>query len=470
MVKPNPKEFDNSLKLIVKSSFIVLIGLILSKIFTYAYKIIIARYYGPEIYGLFSLATMILGLFVVFSSLGLSEGLLRYIPLYRGRSEINKIKYILKFSLTILLFSSILFGIALFFLSEFISIHIFHNPPLIIFLKWFSFLVPVSIFLNILLSLIRAYEKISSYSFITNILQPTLSLVVVLFFIFLGLKTNAIIPSYVISLLIALLISFLICKYKLSDAFGRYLLTSKNKKRIAWDMFSYSWPLIFLSVLTSILVWTDSFMIGYFVNVLQVGDYNVATTFVNLLNFASSIMILLFYPLAVRAFSTNKKKLIKDLSQQIIKWVLIINLPILIIFILFPGAIINLFFGADYLVAENSLRILSLGAFIFSALVISKDLISMEGRSKTLLIDLLVISLLNFFLNLILIPKFGINGAAFSTSISLLILGLIFALQSRDYLPAGQLIKKTWKIILVSIPLHCYLSTQNNYSPKMHLA
>ena len=57
----NNNEFDSNLKLIAKSSVIVFAGIFLSKIFTYLYRIIIAREFGPEAYGLFSLALVISG-------------------------------------------------------------------------------------------------------------------------------------------------------------------------------------------------------------------------------------------------------------------------------------------------------------------------------------------------------------------------------------------------------------------------
>ena len=61
----NVKGLDKSLKLLVKTSVIVFIGIALSKILTYGYRVIIARHYGPEVYGLFSLSLMIVGWFIV---------------------------------------------------------------------------------------------------------------------------------------------------------------------------------------------------------------------------------------------------------------------------------------------------------------------------------------------------------------------------------------------------------------------
>ena len=144
--KNTEEQVNKGLKLLVKSSFIVFIGLFLSKVLTYVYRIIIARHFGPEVYGLFSLAIMVLGWFVAISSLGLADGLGRFIPLYRGKKEYNKIKYLLKISVTILFFSSIIAAVILFFSAKFISINFFHNSNLIIFLKIFSFLIPILIF------------------------------------------------------------------------------------------------------------------------------------------------------------------------------------------------------------------------------------------------------------------------------------------------------------------------------------
>ena len=84
-------DLNHNLKLIVKTSAIVFIGLVLSKLLGYAYRIIIARALGPEIYGLFSLALTVALTFVTFSAFGLSEGLIRFISLYRGNKEIDKI-------------------------------------------------------------------------------------------------------------------------------------------------------------------------------------------------------------------------------------------------------------------------------------------------------------------------------------------------------------------------------------------
>jgi len=452
--KNEQKEIDKGLKLLAKSSIVVFVGIFFAKIFNYAHRIIIARYFGPEIYGLFSLALMVLGFFVAFSSLGLSDGLLRYIPFYRGKKQIHKIRYVFKFSLAISFFSTIISGIILFFLSEFISINFFHSTDLIIFLKIFSFLIPLSIFSYIFLNILKTFEKISWYSFIWNILQNLVKLVILILLIVLGFKTSAIIFSYFLSILAIFLVSYLFCKYKLSEVFEKYKLDKKEKTKIMKEVFSYSWPIIFIGIISSFLYWIDSFAIGYFRGVSEVGFYNAAVPIAALLYIAPTLFIQLFFPLITKEYARKKFKIIKELSKQVGKWIFILNLPVFLISILFPGAIINLLFGSEYIIAENALRFLAIGMFFSSFFMISNNLISTIGKSKLILIDMTIVSIINIILNIILVPKYGINGAAFSTMISLIILSLIFLFQTKHYLSIVPVRKKMFKILIISlIPL-----------------
>lgn len=448
------KELDRNLRLMVKTSLIVFVGLILSKIFMYLYRIIIARHFGPEVYGLFSLAIMVTGWIIAFSILGLTEGILRFTSFYRGKKQINKIRYIFRISIITLFFSTTISTIFLFLSSDFIAINIFHNPNLTIFLKAFSILVPISIFSTVFLAVIRAFEKISWYSFITNILENAVKVAAILLLIFLGWKSNAVILSYILAFLSILIASYLVCKYKISEIFGKPKLRRKSKRKIMGNLFSYSWPLMLLGILSHIFHWIDSFAIGYFgmeKGAINVGFYNVAVPIAMLILFVPDIFTQLFLPLITKEFSRKNLIVIKELSKQIGKWIFLLNLPLFLLFILFPGAIINLLFGQEYLIAQNALRILSIGLFFLALFRPSLHLIQMMGKSRLLLINMVFTSIVNLILNMILVPRYGINGAAFSTMLSYIILSLIFLTETKYYLSLIPLRKKIFRILLISI-------------------
>jgi O-antigen/teichoic acid export membrane protein len=444
-------EINKGLKLLAKSSIIVFIGLFLSKILIYVYRIIIARYFGPEVYGLFSLSIMAVGWFIAFSSFGLSEGLLRYISFYRGKKQEKKINHIFKISLITLFFSGIISAVLLFFLSEFISINIFHNPDLIIFLQVFSILIPVTVLSKVYLSAIRSFEMISWHTFIINILQNAIKVVFLVLFILIGLKSSAVIFSYFLGFAGTLLAAYLVCRYKIKKIFKSSKLEEKIRTGATKALFSYSWPFMFISLVTFIFHWTDSFIIGYFKTAIEVGFYNAAVPLIALFGLTAELFMRLFFPLITKEYARKNFKVIKELSQQVGKWIFILNLPLFIIMFLFPGAIINILFGKEYLVAATALRILSILGFFSTISFISYNLLTITGRSKLVMIDLIIAAIINLVLNILLIPKYGINGAAFSTLISNTFFYLILVIQVHRVFSFIPIRKKIIKISFIAL-------------------
>lgn len=450
--KENVK-FEKSLHLIATSSLVVFIGVALSKIFTYLYRIIIGRNFGPEVYGLFSLATMLLIFIVAFFSFGLPEGLVRFIPFFRGKNQKKEISYIIKRSFSILLSVSLLGALLLFFLAKPISLGLFHNVNLIPFLRIAAFTIPFFMMANFYLAILRAYEFIGIYSLILNFLQNFMKVISILFFIFLGIKNNVAMYSYFIGILAMFLGAYYACD-KYAKAIVEGNLEKSKKKEVIKSLFSYSWPLTLLGVASFALYWIDSFTIGYFKNAADVGFYNAAIPLAALLMVAPDLIIQLFFPLVTKEYSKKNHKLIEELSKQVTKWIFIVNLPFVLIMLLFPGAIINLFFGETYLVAEQALRLLAFGSLFGSLSIVPSHLISMIGRSKLMLVNISFMLGLNFILNIILVPKYGINGAAFSTMVIFIALSSIYFFQTKYFLSFIPLRRKMINIFLASlIPL-----------------
>ena len=155
-------------------------------------------------------------------------------------------------------------GISLFFLSSIISVNIFHNTNLIIFLKWFSLFVPVLAIIGIFWAIIRAYEEIGWYSFLSNILHNFAQLTLLLMFMLIGFRNMAIIFSYNLSYLIVLVFSFFVCKYKFPEIFKRDKLDKPTRIKVNKKLLSYSWPTMFLGAAILLFSWTDSLLIGIF--------------------------------------------------------------------------------------------------------------------------------------------------------------------------------------------------------------
>jgi len=472
-------DVEKNLKLVASSSIIVFTGVLISKIFSYLYIIFIGRNLGPEIYGRFSLSAIIVGWFVAIASLGFSEGIVRFIPFYRGKKQKNKINFLFQFSFSSLLFSTLITASLSFLFSDFISVVIFHDQQLSIYLKIFSIFIPIWALSLFLFAVMRSFEKINQLSIIERIIQNPLKFLILILLVYFGLKSSALIFSFLLGIFISFLISFFYIKKKIPSVFENYSLSNKIKKSLLKNFISYSWPVLFFGVVYSTFYWTDSFFLGFFYSAKEVGIYNVIVPIAFLLSFVPEIFLQLFFPLVTREYSKNKLELIKDVSKQVSKWIFLLNLPIFFIFFLFPGAIINILFGSEYLVAEFSLRFLLISGFISSIFSVSNNLLSMAGKSKTILFDLVLASVTNILLNYFFIPaqtffgidnSLGINGAAFATMSSVLLFNILIFIHAKSATSIIPVRRKMFTIFLSSlIPLGFLLFIKNYFDPNFAL-
>ena len=76
-----------SLQKIAKGAGIIFTGTIIGMLLAFVSRVIIVRYITQSEYGIFSLALVLMSIFVTISTLGLGEGSTRYIAYHRGKNE-----------------------------------------------------------------------------------------------------------------------------------------------------------------------------------------------------------------------------------------------------------------------------------------------------------------------------------------------------------------------------------------------
>ena len=466
-IKKENEELNKGLRLIAKSSFIIFICLFIGKILVYIYRAIIARFLNPEVFGLYSLAIMISSWFALIASLGFSENLPRYMPIFRGKKRLDNVQYIFRFSLKFLTISSLIAAGILFILSKFIAINIFHNSELIIFLRYFSLAVPLIVIATPFIAALRSYEKITWHALIGYIFHNIVSVISIIILLYLGLHTKAIIFSYLLGIFITLASAYILSKKVIPEIFRRDFKIDKEKKQISKEFIMNSLPLLFASFVGVLSAWIDSFSLGFYKSAFEVGLYNAAMPIAMLLGITPELFMQLYVVLIGKEYAKNNNGTIKELTKQIEKWIFIINLPAFILIFTFPDVFLNILFGQNYIISKYALRILVIGTFSLSIIgPTSRKLILMAGKSKLLLYNTIIFAGSNFLLNSILVPMEkigtidnanGLVGAAIATVISSLIFSIITIIQIKTNLSFVPLRKKMLRVLmaglLATIPL-----------------
>jgi O-antigen/teichoic acid export membrane protein len=200
-------------------------------------------------------------------------------------------------------------------------------------------------------------------------------------------------------------------------------------KRIAKKLLFFSVPLLAVSMLTMVMSWTDTLMLGYFKTPDVVGVYNAALPLAHLLLTVVASVGFIYVPIIAQLYSKNQMQEIERSYAISTKWCFIGTLPLFFIFFLFPEIVLNLLFGSRYIGAALILQVLSLGFLFNSYFGFNYHTLIIMGKSKFLMLYFLISAVTNISLNTILIPALGATGAAIASASSFALVEVIMTVK-----------------------------------------
>lgn len=437
---------SNDLNNLAKGTIINFTFGIIGSFLTLIFNILAANYFGPDNFGIFTLLQTFLIISVIFASLGIPGSVARYYTYYKNIDN-KKFKGFVFFSLIVPLISSLIVGILLFLLSNFLSN--FFNLPYFFssFLKIISFLIPIkvlsSIFENYILGEKKYFHRVFSY----NIINKIALLIGIFLIIYFKLELIYLIYTFVFSILLQfsyILIIILINKKK---------IFIKGKKEIIFkEWIKFSLPLFFIGLVIFFYNWADKLIIAKFLNETELGIYSVAFSIAMFLSIFRNNLAVIFTPIISQKVASKKYKEINFLYKKSNNWIVSLSIPIFFVIIFFSKNIISILYNKEYINAYLPLSILSLGMLIKLMLGLNRELLISYGKSKIIFLNNLFAIILNITLNLILIPYFGIIGVAIATSISFIVENLYLYLKVKKELGVSLDYIYYLKFIIAGIP------------------
>jgi len=208
-----------------------------------------------------------------------------------------------------------------------------------------------------------------------------------------------------------------------------------------------AFPLFISGIAITIYTRADMIMLGFMRSAEEVGFYAVAYKIQFLLLGFYGIFVNILYPVVARLLSDNK-------SNSKVKLILLTKysfiLGIVNFIIVFFGAntIIRLIFGQAYIFSVLPLEIL-IWQILFAYLNIVPALCLLSIQTREYSIGTWIGAIINIILNLFLIPKFGINGAALATAFSECIILIYMTSKVKKYFIGNSGLMELLKIIVI---------------------
>ncbi|MFH1457012.1 MAG: flippase [Patescibacteria group bacterium] len=185
-------------------------------------------------------------------------------------------------------------------------------------------------------------------------------------------------------------------------------------KQLAKKLFKYSWPLMISTFLILIHMRVDQVMIGAFLGKAELGIYSVSVRLVELWYIIPTLLVSTLMPYFIRIREINKKLYNLRLVQfySIMFWM---GIFVGVGALLFGQQLIILLYGEAYQGAYKAL-VFNIWAIIFVSQALARSIwIIAENHQKYRLYNNIIAVIVNIVLNIVLIPKMGISGAAIAT-------------------------------------------------------
>jgi O-antigen/teichoic acid export membrane protein len=196
------------------------------------------------------------------------------------------------------------------------------------------------------------------------------------------------------------------------------------------ELFSFSMVSWMASLASQGLIWAGTIILGIYLSSAEVGTFNVATRLVVMATFVMAPINVSFGPRIADLYQRGRTDTLRRTYGVATSWILRLSLPAFVLLILFPEQLLKLF-GAGFAAAASVTVILAVGKLIDAGTGPCAQMLTMSGRPLLNMIDNVGVLIANVVLNIVLIPRHGILGAAIAWAVALGVVNIARVVQVR---------------------------------------
>jgi O-antigen/teichoic acid export membrane protein len=390
-------------KSVFYNSSITIVRQILSLIIGLFAITIIARMLGPEKQGQYTLAILLPTILYTFFNSGLSISTVYFIGQNKySDSEVFHSNFFI--SILLSLFSISVGLIIVYFLSDYFFANISFKLLLYVLM-----IIPLIFIQKILHSFLHSKENFSKLNLVVILNQLGLLFFSLLFIWLLNLSVLGAVLSFACTQLLMAIVSYFIIKKEYNLAFSLNFSASYLKESLVFGLKGHA-----SNILTFLSYRVDVFLIAYFIDDVSVGIYSIAVLLVERVwLIPQAVSSVLFARISNLKTDLEKTNFTAFASRNTIFLTSMSG----IVLAIFSPWLIEILFGAEFNQSVTPFIYMIPGVILFSlSKILANDFVG-RGFPQVNSYIALVVALVNIVLNIVLIPDFGLKGAAIATSI-----------------------------------------------------
>lgn len=407
---------DSGIFTLATQGSITFVGNVIGRALGFVFIAVVTRLVTPSEYGVFTLGLSIVLFVQGFASLNIYRSVDYFVPQYLSDSSYGQAKRTLQNVFTIGVVASVIGGVVLFLIRTELAAF-FDEPSIAIVLPLLVFLIPLQTIFRTLIASFNSLKKMKYRVMTKDLLNPLVRTVGAVILVSTGAGLLGLVGGYLLGVGIAVLCGLMFLIYE-----ADWIRDTNSTPVSNRSLLSYSLPLVLAGVIYSLVGQIDYFVIGYFLDSANVGQYRVAYIL------AANLLIVLsaFTPVFKPVVAENRfdASFLESRYQLVTRWITMLTLPLAITLILAPDVYLSLLFTEEYSLASAAVVALAIGYLLNASFGPEGMVLEGLGRTRLTLFNTFVLVGVNGVLDVLLVPRFGVFGAGIATGSALTIAGL----------------------------------------------
>jgi O-antigen/teichoic acid export membrane protein len=399
------------------------IGALSNAVLGFLLILIITRGVGAQTSGVFFESVALLSLLSTIAEWGAETGLVRSIPRFRVLGQTEDVRHAIRAGFVPVVIAGAVLGLVMFVFAEPLGTLLSNGAegadlePVVRALAPF---LPIQALFTVALAATRGFGTMKPTVTIDKVGRASAQVVIALIVVVLGLSSVALALAWAVPVALGLAAALawtasLLHSWEAKPATG----TSQGPRRTFLEFWRFTLPRGLAGVFAVAILWLDTLLIGSLRSPAEAGIYVAATRYLVFGQFVGVAIIQVVGPKLSELLTRGDRRGATEVYRSSTAWLMLASWPIYISMVVMAPGLLALF-GQRYQQASTALVILGAGMLVATAVGPIDMVLLMAGKSRWNLANTVVALGLNVGLNLLLIPRWGITGAAIAWSASIL--------------------------------------------------
>jgi O-antigen/teichoic acid export membrane protein len=379
-----------------------------------------------------------LALFMILTrvaQIGADVGVVRMLPRSLALGRSNEIRQTIAVALVpVAVVGTVIAGVLHLLAPEIAGVVANGTPPesLVSYIRlWAPFLVFAAL-TAVVLAAARGLGSLLPFVSIENIGKPATQALLALLVLAVGLGTTAVGLAWAIPILAGFAVSAWWLGRQVEQVAPRRV-SQRPDVALAFEFWRFASPRALAAAFQATAAWVDVILVGALASVRAAGIYAAASRLVFLGIVFLRALILVLGPQISALLARDMRGRAQVVYQVSTWWLTVLSWPVFILLAVFAPVALSVF-GQEFEAGGDALVVLALAMLVSMACGPVSVVLLMAGKSSWNLLNTIVAASLGIGLHLVLIPRYGIVGAAIAAAATITANNLIPLVQVWAYL------------------------------------